>query len=277
MWYGKPETYYKLYETASKHLKKCFGDKIKIGGYASCGFYHILSDPEKFGLKGANCPGERLVSGQYKGFIEFFHGFLNHIKETASPLDFFSWHSYGKVEDVLLKEEYCEKILAEYGYGDVEIHLNEWNNAPTLEHRGTSYASAQAAAMMLALHNNSRVDIMCYYDARLGPSVYGGLFNPLNHKPLCTYYSFAAFGELYVLGNCVKSECDGVYTLAATDGNGKNAVMLANTGDDTVIEAALGESFKAYLVDENNFLAEVPFDGKKINLNKNQVVLIKNY
>ena len=80
-----------------------------------------------------------------------------------------------------------------------------------------------------------------------------------------------------MLGNCVKCECDGVYTLAATDGNGKNAVMIANTADDAVIEAALGESFKAYLVDENNFLAEVPFDGKKINLNKNQVVLIKNY
>ena len=277
MWYGSPEQFYELYDVSSKHLKNCFGDSIKVGGYGACGFYRILSDPEKYGVHGKKNDNPGLLSEQKKGHMDFFHGFFEYIKKSGAPLDFFSWHSYASVEDTVIKAEYCEKMLDEYGYGNAEIQLNEWNNAHHLEERGTSFASAQTAAMMIALHKTSRMNIMCYYDARLGPSVYGGLFNPLNHKPLCTYYSFAAFGELYVLGNCVKSECDGVYTLAATDGNGKNAVMIANTADDAVIEAALGETFKAYLVDENNFLAEAPFDGKKINLNKNQVMLIKNY
>lgn len=89
----------------------------------------------------------------------------------------------------MLKPKYCEKILDEYGFGNAEIHLNEWNNAPSLEHRGTSFASAQAVAMMIAMHKETKNDILCYYDARIGPSLYGGMFNPLNHKPLCTYYS----------------------------------------------------------------------------------------
>ena len=277
MWYGSPEQFYELYDVSSKHLKNCFGDSIKVGGYGACGFYAVLSDPEKYGVHGKKNDNPGLLSEQKKGHMDFFHGFFEYIKKSGAPLDFFSWHSYASVEDTVIKAEYCEKMLDEYGYGNAEIQLNEWNNAHHLEERGTSFASAQTAAMMIALHKTSRMNIMCYYDARIGPSGYGGLFNPLTHKPLCTYYSFAAFGELYVLGNCVKSDCDGIYTLAATDGNGKNAVMIANTADDAVIEAALGESFKAYLVDENNFLAEVPFDGKKINLNKNQVVLIKNY
>ena len=277
MWYGSPETYYELYEKSSKHLKNCFGKTIKVGGYGSCGFYHILSCPEKFGMTGENRDVCDYVTDRYRGFIEFFLGFLQHIKKTGAPMDFFSWHSYGNVEDTVLEAKYCQKILDEYGYGDAEIHINEWNNAAELSKRGTSFASANAAAMMIAIHNSSRTEIMCYYDARMSPSVYGGLFNPMTHKPVCTYYSFMAFGELYRLGNCVKCECDGVYSMAATDKCGKNAVLLANTLEDTEIVTDLDSNFKAYLVDEENFLTQTCFDGKKINLKKNQVVLIKNY
>lgn len=276
MWHGKPETYYKLYETASKHLKNCFGEKIKVGGYGSCGFYHILSCPENFGLTGENREVSDYVTDRYRGFVEFFHGFLQHIKKTDSPMDFFSWHSYGNVEDTVLQAKYCEKILDEYGYKDAEIHINEWNNAADISKRGTSFASANAAAMMMAIHNRSRTEIMCYYDARMGPSVYGGLFNPMTHKPVCTYYSFVAFGELYKLGNCAKCECDGVYTMAASDSD-KKAILLANISEDTEIVTTLGSNFKVYLVDEKNFLTQIDFDGKKISLKKNQVVLIKNY
>ena len=37
MWKGTAEQYYDLYAAASKHLKKCFGDSIKVGGYSSTG------------------------------------------------------------------------------------------------------------------------------------------------------------------------------------------------------------------------------------------------
>ncbi|MBO7176721.1 MAG: hypothetical protein J6W14_05045, partial [Clostridia bacterium] len=39
MWQGTREEYFELYRVASKHLKACFGDSIKVGGYGSCGFY----------------------------------------------------------------------------------------------------------------------------------------------------------------------------------------------------------------------------------------------
>ena len=116
---------------------------------------------------------------------------------------------------------------------------------------------------------------MCYYDARIGASIYGGLFNPITYLPFCTYYSFKAFGKLYSLGKCVPSDCDGIYTLAATDGNGKNAVMLANVRSKAVIRTCL-EGYKAYIIDEEHHLAEIPFDGKEICLDENQVALLKN-
>lgn len=44
LWKGTPEQYFELYKTTSLHLRKCFGDSIKIGGYGSCGFYAALRE-----------------------------------------------------------------------------------------------------------------------------------------------------------------------------------------------------------------------------------------
>ena len=44
MWQGSQEEFFELYRVTSKHLRACFGNKIKIGGYASCGFYSQLND-----------------------------------------------------------------------------------------------------------------------------------------------------------------------------------------------------------------------------------------
>lgn len=51
---------------------------------------------------------------------------------------------------------------------------------------------------------NLPVDMLMYYDARFGTSVYGGLFNCETRQPYATYYTLKAFGELYVLGNQVE-------------------------------------------------------------------------
>ena len=50
MWTDTAEQYYELYAVTAKHLKKCFGERIKVGGYAASGFYGIFSDPEKYGM-----------------------------------------------------------------------------------------------------------------------------------------------------------------------------------------------------------------------------------
>lgn len=58
--------------------------------------------------------------------------------------------------------------LCEYGYGDVEVHINEWNNAPAFEPElhGSSHAAASAASMMIALQHG-HADMLMYYDTRV--------------------------------------------------------------------------------------------------------------
>ncbi|MBE6612823.1 MAG: hypothetical protein E7632_10060 [Ruminococcaceae bacterium] len=276
MWTGTKEQYFELYEIAAKHLKACFGDTIKVGGFASCGFYAVDAAPNALGL---NIPDkeDREIPPAHAYFIDFFRGFLSHLKATGTPMDFFSWHTYASVENSLRHADYCALELERYGFTDCEVHCNEWNTAHTVDNRGTSFAAASAAAMMLAMQNK-RMDVMCFYDARLGPSVYGGLFNPLTWKPLCTYYSFQAFGELYKLGTQAGCEISdaGLYGLAAMDGDSK-AVMISNLGDEREINTNLCDSMKAYLIDEDHFMTEAELDPACFTLGKNQVVFFKNF
>ena len=52
MWTGTDEDFFELYTIASKHLRACFGDTIKIGGYASSGLYALYNrNPLPFHLK----------------------------------------------------------------------------------------------------------------------------------------------------------------------------------------------------------------------------------
>lgn len=258
MWKGTMQEYFELYETTSKHLKKRFGNSIKVGGFASCGFYAAV-----------NASNDE----RQKYFIEFFEKFLDYIIETKSPMDFFSWHSYATVDVTLAMADYLDSELTKRGLNNVETQLNEWNNAPTLEYRGTSYASAQAAAMMIAMHDK-KTELMCYYDARLGASVYGGLFNPLDHKPLCTYYSFKAFGELYALGKRVEAVGgNSDVRLLAAKGDDKRAVLISNTGDTVEIETGLSE-MNVILIDKEHHFAKTDYNSENFTLEKNQVVLI---
>ncbi|MBP3705118.1 MAG: hypothetical protein J6I98_06250, partial [Clostridia bacterium] len=159
MWVGTDEQYYELYCVTAKHLKACFGDMIKVGGYASCGAYAIFNEPEKYGV-----PAElkEVYSERYVRFLRFMDGFLDCVKKENAPLDFFSWHSYGDVTRTLWMEKYTEHVLCERGFTP-EIHMNEWNNACTVEKRGTAYAAAQGTAMLLAMQN-TKIDMLCYYD-----------------------------------------------------------------------------------------------------------------
>jgi xylan 1,4-beta-xylosidase len=274
MWQGTPTQYFELYETTSKHLKKRFGDKIKIGGFASCGFSGIFKDPEKYGV---NLPKRGEASARERHFIDFALDFLDYVKETSSPLDFFSWHSYASVSDTEEMADFVDRELTKRGMGHIETQLNEWNNAAKVELRGTSCASARAAAMMIAMQYK-KTDILCYYDARIGQSVYGGLFNPMTYQPLCTYYSFKAFGELYMLGTQAEVAYDkgtGLYALAATNGSGK-AALIANVGDEIEISTNLS-GMKVKIIDSDHFLTDTYLDCGKFVLGKNQVALIQNY
>ncbi len=279
MWTGTAEQFYELYDVTSKHLKSCFGNAIKVGGYGACGFYGIYYDPEKYGM---DIPkrekDERYEKDIYR--VEFLYGFLNYIKEHQSPMDFFTWHSYANVKKTLIMDEFLHKVLCKYGYGTVERHLNEWNNSHDSLQHGSSYSSAATAAMLCAMQN-SYTDMLCYYDARLTASAYGGFFAPFTYEPVCTYYSFVAFGELYALKNQVECKCEesyeGVYAIAAANKEQK-AIMIVNHSETAQqLSLNVSEGFSVYILDKKHFLTKVDISAEKFTIDANQVVVIKNY
>lgn len=278
MWRGTPEEYYELYDVTSKHLKACFGNTIKVGGYGACQLCGIFYAPESFGISFERTEPDELKE-KYDYRILFFNGFLKYIKEHGSPMDFFSWHSYQGVAKTVAMDEYVHNTLTEYGFGDVEIHINEWNNAPAFvpENHGSSFAAASAAAMMLALQNG-HADMLMYYDTRVEATAYGGFFAPFTAEPTATYYSFVAFSKLYELGTQTEAvvDCDksGLYAVSATDGK-KNALMIANrTGEkqQLSIEGVDLTDARYHILDKNHLLS-MSFDASSIA--KDTVLLVE--
>ena len=221
MWWGSDKDYFNLYDVASKHLKEKFPD-IKVGGYASSGFYAIIDKKKS---------PDGTCSRRMQYFVDFFDNFLDYIKSHNSPIDFYSWHSYGSIKDTMEYSDYVNSVLTKNGYSDIEQTCNEWNCEP--DQRGTLRHASNTAGMMLAMQD-STLDSAMFYDARFGTSIYGGLFNPLTRKPFPSYYSFMAFNELYKLKNQVRAaltsdvEC---YACAALGDNGCGAILIANPTD----------------------------------------------
>ena len=263
----------------AKHLKACFGDKIKVGGYAACGFYGIFAHPEKYGLTCPRREGERYDSAKERYRISFFLGFIKYIKAHASPIDFFSWHTYGGIDTILPEADFVDKVLTENGYGHIETHLNEWNLSHDRKTNvGTSRASAHVMAMMLAMQHK-KTDMLMYYDAKyVSISAYGGFYDVNTFEPSHVYYAFRAFGELYALGNEVECACPSgeVYALAAANGEAR-AVILSNLGEDAELALALPDGFSVYVIDKDNLFAKTDLDPRAFVLKENTVAVIKNF
>ncbi len=265
MWRGTFEEYMELYKTASIHLKSKY-PHLKIGGYGCSGFYRVIKDNE--------VPDEAKISKRRDYYIECFRKFMHMCQEEHLPLDFFSWHSYSDVDKNIIYQQYVQNELEKYGYGDIEVFLNEWN--PSVKKRGTLEDSANVAEMMMRMHD-TRVDMLMYYDGQINGS-YQGLFNPLTYTPFKTYYSFKAFNSLYKLGNCVQV-CDipeGVSSMAAADGE-KYAVLITNkNGEKTIpIEKDAPCKLKVYRLNETCNLEENgEICGDSIKIGEFETVLI---
>ena len=278
MWRGTPAQFYELYHVTATHLKSCFGDSIKVGGYGACELCGIFYDPEKFGIDFPKAEPDALQE-KYEYRIGFFTDFLKYIKAHGSPLDFFSWHSYRGVSKTVVMDEFVHRTLCEYGYGDVEVHINEWNNAPAFEPElhGSSHAAASAASMMIALQHG-HADMLMYYDTRVEATAYGGFFAPFTHEPVATYYSFVAFGRLYALGTETEVRVEGAerdfYALSATDGQ-RNALMLVNrTGkkQQLCLEGVDLSAASLHVIDKTHLLS-MAFNAEEIK--NNGVLLIE--
>ena len=260
LWSGTPEEFYRLYDVAAKHLKKQFPN-IKIGGYAATAFRGILMSPEEY--KGSR---EEL-------FINFFNGFFDYIKEHHSPIDFFSWHSYNVASKMAILDQYVHEQLEKRGYGDLETHINEWN--PWHDVRGTAVHAAQVTACILAMQNGYP-SVMNLYDARLGPSPYGALFNPMTYKPFPAYYGLVAFNQLYQLGTQVETVSDTpeLYAISASDGKTQRTLIvnLTNAKQEIKYTGVSGEYYHAWIIDDDHLLAWTP----QIQMLKpNQILLIE--
>ena len=235
MWKGTPEEFFELYSVTAKHLKACFGDSIKVGGYGHCGLYEFEKDKNLDGI------GHEPTC-IYEFVLTFMHDFFKYQKETGAPIDFFSWHVYDNchettAEDFLIiakHADYLRRVLDHYGYTKTEHHLNEWNLWTDVKHRKAPRAAAKTLGFMLMMQNTS-TDVMCIYDAKIGYSAYGPLFNPDTSYPYPTYYTLLMFNSLYQLGNAVGTESDDKYVFAQAAVNGKKAsLVIANVHQEPV-------------------------------------------
>ncbi len=258
MWNGSFEEYCELYKVSARHLKNRF-PSIKIGGYASCGFYSILEDstPDK-----AKVPD---ITANY--YTDCVHKFLQYVssEENKSPLDFFSWHSYSGVESNIKYVNHARKVLDDYGFTNTESILNEWNIDIGI--RGTSQDASNIAYNMIALQNTP-IDLLMYYDSRV-TTVYGGMFSQIGDAPnanigkaLPAYYVFKAFDVLYKMGEQVDIDVHGekVFALAA-ENDGKVAILITNNKEtEQVLElSSYGNIEKICSITDKNKLDAVEF------------------
>jgi hypothetical protein len=253
MWKGTKEEYFHLYEVTANLLKKRF-PYIKIGGYASCGFYKIAQ-------VAAN--PDAMVSDRISYFVEFFHDFMKFISspEHKSPLDFFSWHTYSDVKENIIYANYVREQLDNYGYQKTESICDEWN--PSKPNRTLLRDAARIAVNMLAWHK-CKVDMAMYYDGKMSSS-YCGLFHPITFKPCKALYAFKAFNSVYELGTETQANCDDedVFLVSATDGKTIRVMFANNTETDKSVEIEVkgAAARKLYAVDEQSDFGERELEG----------------
>ncbi len=101
MWDRTLEDYYEMYAVVAKRLKSEFPD-IRIGGPAATTMNPAM-----------------------------MKNFLTRCREKGAPVDFISWHRYGKnPEEFVNQAKIAALIAADCGFDDAEFHLNEWHYLP---------------------------------------------------------------------------------------------------------------------------------------------------
>lgn len=230
-WNGSDTDFFRFYETVSKYLKSRFPN-LKIGGPALC------EDND------------------------WAENFLSYCSRHGVRMDFFSYHLYaGNVEAFEQKNALMKSLLDKYGYGDVEMILNEWNYLAnwtdeyvyTTEVIKSNRGAAFTSAVMQACQDGP-VDMMMYYDARPNTS-FNGLFDFTTFCTLPSYYVFYSWHKLAGLGTQISSSAGDLKDLrvtAAKGGGGRMAVLLSYFSSDRNLVAPLcfDISFKDTAVSE---------------------------
>ncbi len=267
MWTGTKEEYFNLYRVTANLLKREF-PSVKVGGYASCGFYGAFDENANDFLR---------------SFLTWFDDFLAYVKapRTASPLDFFSWHIYSSdPAQVLAHARYCREKLDAAGFTEAEAILDEWNWAGSdmfTKMRDMTGASF-TADVMCRLQQTDDVDVACYYDAQ-PDQAYGGLFLRHTDTPSRTYYAVKAFGMLRALGSEaeMRAETD-LAAAASTDGQRRMALVSGYKKSSRQLRFSFpgAKKISLYLLDEHHdlsLIAEASGDSIATTVNENTVLL----
>ncbi|MBQ6162160.1 MAG: hypothetical protein IJK21_05895 [Prevotella sp.] len=247
-WGGTEQQFFEFYEVAANHLNKCFPN-LKIGGPAIAG-------NEEW--------GER---------------FLDYMEKHNVELDFFSWHIYtNRPTDISEKAARMREAMKRHGYGDKESILNEWNYVRgwskefvySLKAVSSEKGAAFTMATMAACQDQP-VDILMYYDARIGTG-FNGLFDLYDLSPRPAYFAFYAWKRLLDYGQQVKVENDyeDIYATAAKNNDGKMMIILCRYSEDDNkssketyrVRLSEGQISKAigHLTDEWHRYTEVPLN-----------------
>ena len=215
--------YCRFYEIASKHLKAKF-PHLKIGGYASCGFYDITKTRHHV-----------QNTGRYGHLAKCFRDFVDYVKAHECPWDFFSFHCYDDPANAVKQNQYVRDYLDAHGFSGVELSLNEWMPFTWTDRNDSARKTALIAAM-LAVMQNGPIDDAEIYDAKCGTGQYSPMFSSETRGPRPVYWAYYAFNELRILKNAVRVDCpiSDVYAVAADDGNGTGSMFLVSTARATV-------------------------------------------
>ena len=235
-WGGTEAQFHDFYETVAKHLKGVF-PHLMIGGPS-------LAYREQWGYR-----------------------FIKEMSRRKVPLDFYSWHYYWEdPKELMGRGVRMRKWLDESGYEKTESHLNEWNYVRdfqtgfvySLEMEKGMKGAAYAAAVMCECQNGP-VDVLMYYDARIGTGM-NGLFSHVGLKPLKTYWAFLAWAKLAKVGTQVKcdltgkdAECKDIWVTAVADEGRIKILLVRYNKDDNVtttrpIRVGIGRPLKGAMV-----------------------------
>ncbi|NOY98871.1 MAG: alpha/beta hydrolase fold domain-containing protein [Chloroflexi bacterium] len=215
-WDGTQAEFFDLFAATVTAVKAEFPD-LKVGG------------------PGLTPAGALSPQGQ-----KYVRDFLANMQLHITPLDFLSWHVYANdPEDFVQAAIFYRQQLDAYGYTEAESHITEWNtavkesradDAPDL--RYTAQGAAILSAAWIGLQEQG-VDVSTFYrgpDPDINaPHFYGMFYADGRPKPIALAFSLWAELTRYPQRAALTASADsGLWTLAAQNGNGETAILIAN-------------------------------------------------
>ena len=215
--------------------------------------------------------------GTWRQFCELYDVTSKHLKAKFPHLKI---GGYGKCsahnvtyemrgKPVPEAEAYRHRCKA--GYGDVELHLNEWLCG---DRKGYFWKRASLASVIAAFIAACQIEddlwMANIYDARCAIGRYAPLFDPIENKPGKAFYALKYFNTLYRMGTAVKCEVavgqgkDGLWVVAAKGKKGAAVFAVNDSANERYISFDLGgrKPVSCRVVDDDHTdeELEIPYD-----------------